>query len=86
MITTLYSALVRPHLNYCFGFFSLIKTLTCWSNSSSKMVRGLENMYEEKLRKLGLFSLEKKRLRGSLIAVYNYLMEPNSSKRCTETE
>ena len=79
IVLSLYNSLVRPHLEYAVQFWSPslrkdVHRLERVQARATKLIPSIRHMsYERRLRALGLFSLETRRLRGQLIEVFRIL-------------
>ena len=79
IVLTLYNSLVRPHLEYAVQFWSPtlkkdIVKLERVQARATKLIPSIRHMgYQRRLKALGLFTLETRRLRGQLIEVFKIL-------------
>ena len=79
MFMNLYLVFVRPHLEYCVQVWSPykkkhIKLIERVQRRATKLVPELKNLeYSERLERLGLTTLEERRVRGDMIQTYKFI-------------
>ena len=79
----IYKTYIRPHLEYCVQAWSphLVKDVQCLervqrsaTKKTKKLVPALRKCnYEERLKRLGLTSMQKRRERGDMIEVFKIM-------------
>src|SRR5215467_11751771 len=79
VILRLYKSLVRPHLEYCIQVWSPylkkdIELLEKVQRRATKMISELRHLsYEQRLNRLGLITLEKRRIRGDFMQAFKII-------------
>ena len=79
VISKLYRSYVIPNLEYCIQFWLPINErdadmLEGVQRRATKMIQSLRNLsYEERLKRLGMFTLRRRRLRGEMIEVFKII-------------
>ena len=78
VLTQLYKVFVRPHLEYAIQAWSpyTVKDIEVLEKVQKRMVRqitSLRGTYEEKLAKIGLTTLQERRIRGDCIETFKML-------------
>ena len=77
--TVLYSMLIRPYVEYCIWVCGAqhrkdVEILERVQRRATKMMRGLELLfYEDRLKELGMFSLQKRKLQGDFSMAFQHL-------------
>ena len=75
----LYPTFIRPHLEFASSVWNVLSKehiyeMECIQRKATKMVIEIRSLeYEERLRVLGLTTLEERRKRGDLIQIYKII-------------
>ena len=79
ILLPLYTAFVRPHLEYCVQAWApyLVQDLNTLEDPQKRFTRWFKHLrdepYEVRLKKLGLFSMSRRRMRGDLIETFKIM-------------